>query len=80
MFAVDPLVGWTANAESLDARAVVGAGGVDTLALLHVTLCPLPARQAHAPALLVHPVTAAQHGAGICNGTGTGDSQTYARA
>lgn len=67
LLAVDALVGWAADAESLDAGAVVGAGGVDALALLYVALRPLPARQAHAAAFLVDAVAAAQHGAGICD-------------
>lgn len=43
LLAVDALVGGAADAESLDAGAVVGAGGVDALALLHIALRPLPA-------------------------------------
>lgn len=66
LLAVDALVGGAADAESLDAGAVVGAGGVDALALLHVALRPLPARQAHAAAFLIDAVAAAQHGAGVC--------------
>lgn len=45
---------------------MVGAGGVDALAFLHVTLCPLPPGQAHTPSFLIHPIPAAQHRAGIC--------------
>lgn len=63
LLTVNPFVGRTAYADSLDAGAVVGAGGVDALTFLHITLCPLPARQAHAPSFLVHAVAAAQHGA-----------------
>lgn len=59
LFTVNPLVGGTAYADSLDAGAVVGAGGVDTLTFLHITLCPLPTCQAHAPSFLIHAVTAA---------------------
>lgn len=71
LFTVNPFVGRTAYADSLNAGAMVGAGGVDTLTFLHVTLCPLPPRQAHAPSFLIHPVTAAQHRAWICNRTST---------
>lgn len=71
LFTVNPLVGRATYADSLDAGAVVGAGGVDTLTFLHVTLSPLPAGQAHAPPFLVHAVAAAQHGARICNRTNT---------
>ncbi len=63
LFTVNPLVGWTTYADSLDAGAVIGAGGVDTLTFLHVTLRPLPASQAHTPSFLIHAVSAAQHGA-----------------
>lgn len=66
LLTVGALVGWTAYADSLNARAVVGAGGVDALTFLHVTLCPLPPGQAHTPSFLVHPVPAAQHRARIC--------------
>lgn len=66
LFTVYPLVGGAADADALDAGAVVGAGGVDALTFLHVTLRPLPSGQAHALPLLVHAVTAAQHGARVC--------------
>lgn len=66
LLTVGALVGWTAYADSLNARAVVGAGGVDALTFLHVTLCPLPPGQAHTPSFLIHPVAAAQHRARIC--------------
>lgn len=71
LFAVNPLVGWTTYADSLNAGAMVGAGGVDTLTFLHVTLCPLPPCQANTPSFLIHPITAAQHRARICNRTST---------
>ena len=63
LFTVGSLVGGATDADSLDAGAVVGAGGVDTLTFLHITLRPLPSRQAHAPSFLIHAVAAAQHGA-----------------
>lgn len=66
LLTVGALVGWTAYADSLNARAVVGAGGVDALTFLHVTLCPLPPGQAHTPSFLIHSVPAAQHRARIC--------------
>lgn len=66
LLTVHALVGWTTYADSLNAGAVVGAGGVDALTFLHVTLCPLPPDQAHAPSFLIHPVAAAQHWARIC--------------
>lgn len=66
LLTVHALVGWTTYADSLNAGAVVGAGGVDALTFLHVTLCPLPTGQAHTPSFLIHPVAAAQHWAGIC--------------
>lgn len=61
LLTVNALVGWTTYADSLNAGAMVGAGGVDALTFLHVTLCPLPPRQAHTPSFLIHPVPAAQH-------------------
>lgn len=61
LFTVNPLVGRIAYADSLDAGAMVGAGGVDTLTFLHITLCPLPPCQAHTPPFLIHAVAAAQH-------------------
>lgn len=63
LFTVNPLVGWATYADSLDAGAMVGAGWVDAMTFLHVTLCPLPPCQAHTPSFLIHAVTAAQHGA-----------------
>lgn len=71
LFTVNPLVGRTAYADSLDAGAMVGAGGVDTLTFLHITLCPLPSCQAHTPSFLIHTVATAQYGAWICNMTNT---------
>lgn len=67
MFAVDPFIGRTTDADTLDAGAVVGAGGVDTLPFLYVTLCPLPPFEAHTPSFFVQTVPAAQHRARICN-------------
>lgn len=61
LLTVNALVGRTTYADSLNAGAMVGAGGVDALAFLHVTLCPLPPSQAHTPAFLIHPIPAAQH-------------------
>lgn len=66
LLTIGALVGWTAYADSLNAGPVVGAGGVDALTFLHVTLCPLPPGQAHTPSFLIHPVPAAQHRARIC--------------
>lgn len=61
LFTVNPFVGRTTNADSLDAGTMVGASGVDALTFLHIALCSLPPCQAHAPSFLIHAVTAAQH-------------------
>lgn len=66
LLTVNALVGWTTYADSLNAGAMVGAGGVDALTFLHVALCPLPPCQTHTPSFLIHPVPAAQHRAWIC--------------
>lgn len=66
LLTVNALVGWTTYTDSLNAGAMVGTGGVDALTVLHVTLCPLPPRQAHTPSFLIHPIPAAQHRAWIC--------------
>lgn len=51
---------------ALGACPVTGAAGVNALPLRHVTLQPLPAAVAHAQALAVLPVPAAQHGTRHC--------------
>lgn len=61
LLTVNSLIGGTADADALDAGAVVGAGGVDALILLHVTLGPLPPSQTGALSFLVQAVAAAQH-------------------
>lgn len=67
LLTADALVGRVAHAGALDAVPMIGAGGVDALVLLNVTLGSLPTRVAQAVALLVLPITAAQHRAGVCN-------------
>ena len=70
MLTVVALEGWRTQTFAADALAVVGAGGVDALILLHVALRALPARVALTVALLIVPIPTAQHRAGVCN-TGT---------
>ena len=67
MLAVVSLVGGATEADSVDAGAVIGAGGVDALVLLDVTLGALPAGVTLTEAFLVISVTAAEDRAGVCN-------------
>lgn len=66
LLTVNALISWTTYADSLNAGAMVGAGGVNALTFLHITLCPLPPHQTHTSSFLIHPVPAAQHWAWIC--------------
>lgn len=49
------------NTDSADTFSVVGTGGIDTLAFLHLTLRPLPASVTHAYTFLIISITTTQY-------------------
>lgn len=69
MFTVVALVGGAAHTDAVDTGAVVGAGGIDALVLLDVTLWALPARVTLAVTFLIISIPTAQDRTGVCKGS-----------
>lgn len=65
MFTVVALVGGAAHTDAVDTGAVVGAGGIDALVLLDVTLWALPARVTLAVTFLIISIPTAQDRTGV---------------
>lgn len=59
------------NTDSADTFSVVGTGGINTLAFLHLTLRPLPASVTHAYAFFIISITTTQYWTRVWN------TQTY---
>lgn len=65
MFTVVALIGRAAHADAVDTCAVIGAGGIDALVLLDVTLWALPARVTLAVTFLIISIATAQDRTGV---------------